>query len=828
MKSLSISLPKAILAYGLIILGVNNLIGSGQAYATWKEQGPGPSLNGGSQQIPGPGGITNPVTGGVNAIVTVPNQDNILYVGTVNGGIWITENATDSNVIWRPLSDNLRNTSSLSINSLELHPTRSNILFAGTGSTSAAGGDGGPGFGILRSENGGTSWVNFPGNAFEGQSINSIAIIPLSAESREDRIFAAVRRGDSPGIFRSNDSGNIFRRISNDGVSGLPNLGVTSIVVDPATSGNTTRLYAGIPKGDNSGEGVWRSNDAGATWSSVLTNSDISNSQRILLAVQENSNNSPNSIYAMVISTAGGLLNVYQSKDTGDTWRALGVPTPALYGSNQGSIHGAIVADPINADILLISGDTSPTPAVIGDFTPGGGGTVFLGNAALLPGNPWQNAVGFGALGAGGLTGGVPHADSRTMVYDNAGNVLHGCDGGIYKIINPNGGATGRSWTSINGSLRCMEFHSIAYDSLNKVVIGGCQDNGTSMQRTSGDPLVPWNETFGGDGGVVAVDNDQVAHANTTIRYQAAQNFGGFNRVTFNNSNTQVGSPFTIPLNIVSGPGAGTDFFTFETPNNQRIQFFQPFVLNKLNPSQMLITTQFIYESFDKGDNLNNLSPASTGSLPGQGQFMNGLVYGGRLNGADAVGMFYVGTQSNDTFPTARVLHRVKVGDPIIALAGYKGSSVRAITVDPANYRNIFVADNNGVVWESKDEGVNFTNITGALRGRTGLSDDIRALAAARYSPTQLIVFAGGLGGVFYLDTSTNDWELLGPAAPERGALPQGLVYDLQYDTKDNVLIAGILGRGAWIYMKGKSVDPFGLSGTWVPAHLADPKAQEY
>jgi hypothetical protein len=66
---------------------------------SWKPQGPGPSLNGQTEGIcselvncPRPKG-DNPVAGAVNAIV-LGATPNVLYVGAVNGGVWMTTNAT--------------------------------------------------------------------------------------------------------------------------------------------------------------------------------------------------------------------------------------------------------------------------------------------------------------------------------------------------------------------------------------------------------------------------------------------------------------------------------------------------------------------------------------------------------------------------------------------------------------------------------------------------------------------------------------------------------------------------------------------------------------
>jgi hypothetical protein len=68
--------------------------------STWIEQGPGPILGGGNVEIAG-----GPEAGAVQALAVDPTNANIVYAGTVNGGVWKTTNATAANPTWVPLTD---------------------------------------------------------------------------------------------------------------------------------------------------------------------------------------------------------------------------------------------------------------------------------------------------------------------------------------------------------------------------------------------------------------------------------------------------------------------------------------------------------------------------------------------------------------------------------------------------------------------------------------------------------------------------------------------------------------------------------------------------
>src|SRR5690349_13413892 len=124
-----------------IIVTLAALVGFSAAAAlgapAWVEQGPGPILNGQDEGLPGP----NPVAGAINAIV--PISAATVFVGTVNGGVWKTSNATAASPTWTPLTDT--QLLALSINSLAVSPVDPNTLFAGTGSTSSFSFNGSPG-----------------------------------------------------------------------------------------------------------------------------------------------------------------------------------------------------------------------------------------------------------------------------------------------------------------------------------------------------------------------------------------------------------------------------------------------------------------------------------------------------------------------------------------------------------------------------------------------------------------------------------------------------------------------------------------------------------
>ena len=127
-------------------LGVEHLEGrtllSGMLFspANWMEQGPGP-IEPRTIEVFNRTFTNVEQVGAIETIAVDPSNANRVFVGTVNGGVWRTENATSLTPTWTPLTDQLP---SLSISALAISPLDSNTVFAGTGSFSSAGCSGAP------------------------------------------------------------------------------------------------------------------------------------------------------------------------------------------------------------------------------------------------------------------------------------------------------------------------------------------------------------------------------------------------------------------------------------------------------------------------------------------------------------------------------------------------------------------------------------------------------------------------------------------------------------------------------------------------------------
>jgi hypothetical protein len=248
----------------------------------------------------------------------------------------------------------------------------------------------------------------------------------------------------------------------------------------------------------------------------------------------------------------------------------------------------------------------------------------------------------------------------------------------------------------------------------------------------------------------------------------------------------------------VAGPGAGQNLLDFDP----FVQFYHPFVLNAVDPSRMLLGTQTLYESFDRGDSLTNLNFSNgqfVGASPSPfGSFQNDagvpLVYGGRLGGVANPDVIWAGVGD-------QIVYRERLGDPLQAVKGYHGGMVETIVADPQDYRHVFVCDDSNQVWSSSDAGHSFRNLTANLPQLGGIVLTVE-VARTGPQPTDLTLVAGCLNGAYARDATgggSHAWRRLGDD------LPNAMALDLHYYPAQGLLLAGTLGRGVWTL-----TDPFG------------------
>ena len=667
------------------------------------------------------------VTGAVNRILPHPTNANIMYIGSVNGGVWKTTNALSSTPVyptWTPLTDKLKSTSIGALAFDTADATR-NTIIAGTGRTSALESRGGPLSGLQISTNGGTTFTEVDGGGrLKGLNITGVVKHGNTIVVSVDK--ADVLTYDNIGVFRSTNNGATFTHIS--GVY-IPDGRAADMVVEHS---NPTTIYVVIydlaaPLSGGGSGGIYKSTDTGETWSKVST-------QAIDTAIPANTRNiklatsiSGRVYVAIAVETtnnAGQLSAIFSSQDSGSSWSELSLPTTTetkqdgtqvelgIHPGGQGFVHFSFEADPTNPDILYIGGDRQPSarggtnrnimpsryygpdiynsaPNTDATFPNSIGAMsytarLFRGNAAT---NTWVHLTHsntLGATGGGTASNSSPHADSRDMAFDAAGNLIQCDDGGIYRRTLPQSN-TG-DWFSMNGNLQVTEMHSIVYDPVTKRITAGTQDNGTNQQIAPDSKN--WNIIKRGDGGVLCVDI--LVNPGFSVLYFSAQYLDLFARVTYNPSATII----------------GYESITLTNPNF-RPQFYTPIKTNTVVGGRLLLAGEdSVYESLDKGDTLTNIGGTGMGNC-------SCIAYGGMENGIPYPNVVYA-CKYNDVYV------RKPEDETLTLTTGVLPSTltIRDISVDSTNWKRAFIVSNArplSSVYMTTNAGESWIDITGTL-----------------------------------------------------------------------------------------------------------------
>lgn len=410
----------------------------------------------------GPGNIG----GRIRTLFIHPANNNILFAGSVGGGIWKSSDGGNS---WSSVDDFMAN---ITVTSIVADPqTTGNIntttLYASTGE-GFYNGDSLRGYGIFKSTDGGSSWSHLnstdPTTDSDWYYVNRVAVNSqgdIIAVARDNAIFTSHDNGAS---WTKNAPGPHYYSMMED------------VKFDP---NNSNKAIVGSVGGD-----CYYTTDAGNTWSkSNIASVSSWIEGRVEIAYAKNTSNR---VFASVDKDSG---TIYKSDDGGVHWSL--VKNLGHLG-NQGWYANTIWVDPIDSSHLIVGG------LDLWRSTDGGSNWTRISTWYYSPSSP--------------------HADHHMIIedsnYDGSSNkrVYITNDGGIYKsddISSVNANNNNNGWINLNNGLAVTQFYGAAGMS-DSNIIGGAQDNGSLLHNGSG--MSDWIDTFGGDGGFAAV----ARHATTS------------------------------------------------------------------------------------------------------------------------------------------------------------------------------------------------------------------------------------------------------------------------------------------------------------------------
>jgi len=465
-------------------------------------------------------------SGRIGAMAADPSDPtgNTLFLGGASGGVWKTTNflTTDPNgPTYIPLTD-FGPTSGLNIGGIAVFPRNNDpnqsIVIASTGE----GDTGSAGVGFLISTDGGATWrlndstnnVDASGNplpiestardrAFVGATSFKVVVDPRPTLQGETIIYAALS-GRNGGLWRSLDTGDTWQLMRGGNA--------TDVVLDPSsasTAGNDPNLrlvYAAFAN-----EGVFLSPNRGQVWNLmtggvgnplIVDTFDDSNvavanggvspngaSGRITLAKPALTASSVANqiyagwLYAAVSNASGGFAGLYMTKDYGQNWVQVRVPTERPDSGYTPSI-------PSN-DVRL------------GDYPVTNGNGVYAISLAIDPTNP--NVVYLGGFRAPSTGSGMIRVDA-TKVWDAHNLTLFSAvaaDGAIeYNSVGPvTPGSLSNGWYTPGDYLNFIRDPNDPFNTNSTLLVSNLNQ---FTNNGFGAEWIPYDAPLGGNGAATA------------------------------------------------------------------------------------------------------------------------------------------------------------------------------------------------------------------------------------------------------------------------------------------------------------------------------------
>jgi photosystem II stability/assembly factor-like uncharacterized protein len=321
----------------------------------------------------------------------VPREPETFYFGAAGGGVWKTE---DAGRTWTPIFDD----GPPSIGALAVAASDPKTIYVGTGQVTSRY-DGAAGEGVFKSQDGGRTWtaiglektrhigailvdprdagvvlVAAMGHAFGANpergvyrsedggatwrqtltvSENTGAVDLARDPSAPDVVFASVwqaryrpwlsyfssSEGEETGLYRSKDAGRTWERVQG---GGWPTAKLGRIGLTAAHLKDSTRVYAVVESREAGG--LYRSDDAGATWARVNDDRALGSNYFGQATVVPGD---PDTVFVMGRSirrcTSGGAkCEIFKGSPGGDDYHHLAIdpahPERMITGSDQGAV----------------------------------------------------------------------------------------------------------------------------------------------------------------------------------------------------------------------------------------------------------------------------------------------------------------------------------------------------------------------------------------------------------------------------------------------------------------------------------------------------------
>lgn len=491
--------------------------------------------------------------GRITSIQGIPGNPALVYVATASGGLFKT---TNSGMTWTPIFDHQY---TISIGDIAVDPNNPDVVWVGTGEANARNsvsfGDG-----IYKTLDGGKTWRNL--GLRETHHISRVVINPLNTNIV---YVAALGHNTGPneerGVFMTTDGGESWKRVLYiDAEHGCADMDID--VTNPNILYATMWRFDRKPWRFISGSektGVFRSTDAGRTWTQLTTGLAKGWGRIGVRAAPSNSN----VVYVIGESNDGTL---YRSDDRGEHFRMM-TKDPVVVG--RGLYYSHLTIDPTDENRLYSIGMSLST--------------------SIDGGKTWRRT-------AGGI-----HGDFHTVWVDskNPTRIWIGEDGGMAVSYD-----RGAHWEAVL-NYPMGQFYQIHADNRWPFyyIQGGLQDNGSwsgpSRTNTAGIVNADWRNISGGDGFHI------INHPDQPELFLSESQGGGIVRTDWRTREQQDVSP--QPKRNDGGPVGELKF---------RFNWNAPIVRSPHDKNTVYFGSNVVFKSTDFGKTWSAISPDLTTNDP--------------------------------------------------------------------------------------------------------------------------------------------------------------------------------------------------------------------
>jgi len=284
-----------------------------------------------------------PFRGGrANTIAGDPLNPSVYYVGYTGGGVGKTD---DGGTTWKNISDGFFKVGS--IGDIGICETDPNVIYVGTGEHAVRGVMTSYGDGVYKSTDGGKTWKNV--GLEKTRHISDVIVHPVNPDVVYVAAQGTVHGSNADrGIFKSIDGGATWKKTlfvdENTGASSLSMDMTNPRILYAATWQH--RRYPWKVESGGAGCSLWKSTDAGETWSKINEGLPKEIGKMGISVSRAN----PNRVFA-IVEAEKSKAGLYRSDDGGKKWNLQSTDQTI---TSRSWYYMEVFADPQNADVVYV------------------------------------------------------------------------------------------------------------------------------------------------------------------------------------------------------------------------------------------------------------------------------------------------------------------------------------------------------------------------------------------------------------------------------------------------------------------------------------------